>query len=352
MLHMRKRAVSLLLFVAGCAVGESAPVDAPEPLAGEGFRVLATTRTEPGQGTRISAGAAGVYVANAARGTITRVARGDQPPELVLADQSAPTSIVADAQAVYFLDQRSLGQLVGMGVDGSQRRVLSSAQTIDTAPLAADDGQVYWVPAHGPELMAVPKGETRPTAAKRLGAFADDPLGACGVRDLVAQRHVVYGVTLCAKDRVKSAQLVAIDGGSGVRRVIDSVAGSFVGLAVDDTFVYYGVFPEGARSGEIRRAARDGGSFATFVSDVLPSVAGLATDATTDRVYYPRGSEILAVPKSTGGVPVPVATIGSSTPGAAVMIQQIVVGGGGVYAQVGEIDGHGGAKSHVVLIEE
>ena len=104
------------------------------------------------------------------------------------------------------------------------------------------------------------------------------------------------------------------------------------------------------RSGEIRRAARATGSFVTFVSDVAKGVAGLATDATTDRVYYARGSEILAVPKSTGGVPLPVATIGSSTPGAAVTIQQIVLGAGAVYARVGEIDGRGGAKSHVLLL--
>jgi hypothetical protein len=168
------------------------------------------------------------------------------------------------------------------------------------------------------------------------------------VSDLVAVGHDVYGIAACTKDGVRSAELLALDTQSGARRIVDAIAGSFSGVAFDDTFVYYAAFS--AAGGEIRRATRATGTTSTFVTGLRAGAAGVATDATLDRVFYARGSEILAVPKTGGSAPAVVATVGSYADDAAIVVERVVAGPGGVYAQIGEIDG-GAVKSHVVVLE-
>src|SRR5262249_19004865 len=149
----------------------------------------------------------------------------------------------------------------------------------------------------------------------------------------------------CTKDRIGSSELVAVDTRTGARRLVDTIAGTFTNIAFDDTFVYYGAFAS-TEKGELRRASRATGTPTVFLSGLRAGAAGVATDASLDRVFFARGSEILAVPKTGGSAPAVVATVGSYTDGAAIVVEQLTVGPGGVYATIGEINAHGSVKNH------
>jgi len=44
--------------------------------------------------------------------------------------------------------------------------------------------------------------------------------------------------------------------------------------------------------------------------------------------------------------------VGSNLDGAAIVVEELVAGADGVYATVNEIDGQGGMRSHVVVLDE
>jgi hypothetical protein len=178
----------------------------------------------------------------------------------------------------------------------------------------------------------------------------EDDTGSCAVRDILPDGSRVYGVSVCTKDRVASSQIVSIDLGSGARTLVDSVAGEISGLTMDDGWIYYGVVPLASKSGEIRRASRTTGGHATFVPDVPAGATGPATSGALDEVYYGAGSRVFAAPKD-GSTPHVVATIGSLSQTAAIVVQQIAVSPDGVFARVGELEGRGDTKSHVVALE-
>ena len=318
MMHLKSRASALpplvlLLAGVGCAartasVGELAP-------AGEGDR-----SSPGGQFANDGPSSAPVYNVPAI------------PQELTLAgSQARPRGIALTATHVYWCNQgngsSSNGSISRVPKAGGTVEVLASAQS-DASGLALDSESVYWtnpnfaastqagtvrkMPLAGGDVQILAGGIGYPLAiaVNATGAYVTSssavlrvPL-AGGAANPIANgvgQGEAMSLAIDAQNLYLGIGLETLPLDGGQSKSIDPTSTGSVGIAVDDTHIYF------FRSGALARVAKTGGSPKTLSPTLGRSPTGIAVDGSDAYVTLAGSSElgfadgaVVRVPK-TGG---------------------------------------------------
>lgn len=192
-------------------------------------------------------------------------------PFVLASGQDAPSSVVADENSVYWVNQSfsdTPGEVRARNLsDGSPERIVASGLQRPIR-IVMDAENLYWTESVGKSVRSIPKKAGLTTLPRTL-------VSNQAAFDIVRDGDTLYFTTLFQTED----QVVAIrtDGG-GARTVAKVGPSAAIGLAVDQTTVFFGdLF-----NGSIYRVPKTGGT-PTSVDIGASGTFSLAIDA--ERVY-------------------------------------------------------------------